>query len=366
MRQAVSAAVAASSRHHGKVVLRLSGGLDSSIVAASLVAANVPATALNLVTTDTAGDERYYARIVAHALGMPLAERVRELTAVDICNSGAASLPRPTARAFVQASMRHAYALARETGAGAIVDGGGGDNVFCSLQSIRPVVDCLRSRQRWARAFATARSVATLSQVSQALVSRRAIAATVRGISRYAFSLDLAFLSPEARAAAIGAATHRWLDSPRGALPGKAAHIGLVATAQSVVEGFDPLDRIPLVSPLISQPVVEACLAVPSWLWFDSGHNRAIARGAFSDVLPAAIAWRRSKGGPDGFIAELYRANRSLIATWLMDGLLMANGILDRAALELALAERGPVQRHTFIRILQLMDAETWARSRTR
>jgi asparagine synthase (glutamine-hydrolysing) len=363
LQDAILHAVAASAGPHGTVILRLSGGLDSSLVAAALSEARIPTVALNLVTGDAAGDERLYARRVAQSLGIELVERRRRLGAVDLRLSAAASLPRPSARAFVQASMTHAHAQAAEHCAGALVDGGGGDNVFCSLQSIRPVVDCLAAAG-WRRALDTARSVAMLSQVSQWLVLRRAIVARAQKLSGYAFALDCRFLSRDAAAAALGSADHRWLHAPRGALPGKAAHIGLIAAAQSVVEGFDPLDPVPLLSPLISQPVVEACLAIPSWLWFDRGHNRAVARRTFADTLPRTILERRSKGGPDGFIAELYRHHRDAIREMLIDGLLMTNGLLDRAALADALDERGPVQRHDFVRVMQLVDAESWARSR--
>ena len=364
LRNTILSAVEASASLHRRILLRLSGGLDSSIVAASLAHAGVPTVALNLVTDDAAGDERAYAREAACATTIDLVERTRRLDHVDLHASTAEALPRPSARAFIQASLRHATELAEETGADALFDGGGGDNVFCSLQSMRPVVDCLCSMRGASRAFETARSVATLSQVSQLMVMRRALSARVRGVSGYSFPLDTTFLSPIAVEAAHGADGHRWLEAPPRALPGKAAHIGLMATAQSVVESFDPGAVLPIVSPLISQPVVETCASIPSWLWYERGHNRAVARAAFTDFLPAAIAWRRSKGGPDGFIAELYRTNRSLIARWLEDGALMAAGLLDRTALHGVLAERGPVKRHDFIRILQLVDAESWVRSR--
>ncbi|MEO7679090.1 MAG: asparagine synthase-related protein, partial [Sphingomonas sp.] len=348
VREAILHSVTVSSAGVGPVVLKLSGGLDSSIVAAALMAAGRETTALNLVTDDRAGDERHYARIVANACAIDLVERRRTIEAIDLAASAAAHLPRPTARSFAQASAHHAEGLAHDIGGGAIMDGGGGDNVFCSLQSVRPVIDCLVADRGWRSAITTARSVATLAQVSQWTVLRRALIGRARGVSSYAFPRDLRLLSPKAIKASHDADEHRWLRAPSGALPGKAAHIGLIAAAQSVIEGFDPMDPVSALSPLITQPVVEACLAVPSWLWFDDGRNRAIARQAFADLLPETIVRRRSKGGPDGFIAELYRANRAQIRDWLLDGLLVAHDMLDRPALEAVLAEQGPVRRHDF------------------
>ncbi|NVL78622.1 asparagine synthetase B family protein, partial [Escherichia coli] len=93
---------------------------------------------------------------------------------------------------------------------------------------------------------------------------------------------DLSFLSPRALAAAEADEAHPWRMLPRDALPGKAMHVRLIVFAQSFVEGFDPRDALPTVSPLLAQPLVETCLAIPSWLWFEDGRNRVVARRAFA------------------------------------------------------------------------------------
>ena len=135
-----------------------------------------------------------------------------------------------------------------------------------------------------------------------------------------------------------------------------------MTTAQSVAEGYDVEAAVPTFSPLISQPLVEACLQVPSWLWFDSARNRAIARRAFVGRLPDATLQRRSKGAPDCFIAELFEANRPKIRTLLQGGLLRELGLIDVDKLTLALDDNIPVRGHDFLRIMQLVDAEAWAR----
>jgi asparagine synthase (glutamine-hydrolysing) len=130
-----------------------------------------------------------------------------------------------------------------------------------------------------------------------------------------------------------------------------------------VVEGTDVEDGIPLCSPLISQPLVEACLRVPSWLWFEDGHNRFVARSAFRDQLPVDVLDRDSKGAPDCFVADLYDANRSKIRELLLGGLLRREKLLDDKAVDAALDNQAPVEGHGFLRLMRLVDAETWARS---
>lgn len=347
----------------GPVLLKLSGGLDSSIVAACLRAANIDFASLNLVTLDASGDERDHARAVASAVDVELIESVRDASQVDLERSAAFRLPRPTAHGFAQESARLAAAAAERTGSKALFDGGGGDNIFCSLQSARPAADCLLSADSEGSFWPCARTIAELAQASLAQVAWRAFLISRRRSPRFRWQLDLRFLSEAARHDAEGGADHRWLAAPPGALPGKAAHVALIAGTQSIAEGFDVEAPLPSCSPLISQPLVEACLAVPSWHWFDRGYNRAVARHAFAGRLPKRTLWRRSKGAPDCFIAELYEANRALIRDMLMEGVLRRMGLLDLEALSLTLQSDAPVEGHDFLRVMQLVDAEAWARA---
>ena len=363
VRDAALHCVRARSAQFGPVLLKLSGGLDSSIVAACLHAAGADFIALNLVTRDPSGDERDHARAVAGPLGVQLIESIREAAEVNLERSAAARLPRPTAYGMAQESARLAAAAAVRAGSVVLFDGGGGDNLFCSIQSARPVADCLLSPDSDGRFWTCARTIAQLAQASITRVAWRAFFISRRRSPSYSWPLDLRFLSNQARAQLREAPDHPWLAAPTGTLPGKAAHVALIAGAQSVVEGFDAEALLPSCSPLIAQPVVEACLTVPSWQWFDRGYNRAIARDAFAGLLPECTVRRRSKGAPDCFIAEIYESNRALIRTMLMDGVLRRLELLDVAALLTTLGNEGPVEGHDYLRIMQLVDAEAWARA---
>jgi asparagine synthase (glutamine-hydrolysing) len=363
VRTASMMAVMAQAQSFPSLVLKLSGGLDSSIVAACLARSGTRFTALNLVTEHPAGDERAYARAVAEHLKVPLEERLRRVEDVDVAQSAAARLPRPTARAFTQASAVLASEVAAKTGSAAVFDGGGGDNVFCSLQSARPVVDCLLDHSGRGSLWPTAQSVATLADVSVWAVLRRAIAISLRRSASYSWQFDTRFMSDDAAAIARRTIRHPWLDAPSDARPGKAAHVALVAAAQSVAEARDVDDALPEYSPLISQPVVEACLRVASWLWFADGQNRFAARRAFTSDLPPKVINRRSKGAPDCFVADLFEANRGKIRDMLLGGVLDQAKLIDTGAIATQLDDEAPVQGHEFLRIMHLADAEGWARN---
>jgi asparagine synthase (glutamine-hydrolysing) len=357
VRDGVLGTIAPRASEHGQILLRLSGGLDSSIVAASLAHTGADFTCITLVS-DGAGDERHYARSVCNHLGRELIEAVRSLTGVDLHRSAAAGLPRPSARAFAQESVRLATNVAKQAGADAVFSGGGGDNLFCSLQSVAPVADRLRV-QGLGPAARTAVELSRLADSGLPRIAKRTLARALRRSPAFRWPLDFGFLSAGARQIARGA-DHDWLTPPAGALPGKAAHVALIAAAQSLAEGEAFSGGRPWLHPLLGQPAIETCLRVPSWLWLRGGRNRAVARAAFASDLPAMVIERRSKGAPDAFVARLFEANRAMIRDMVLGGWLMREGLLDRAALEPALCQEA-VWGDGFARIMRLVDAEAWA-----
>lgn len=363
LRDAALECVAARASEYGQVLLMLSGGLDSSIVAACLAGQGLPFHSLTLVTQDAIGDERDYARRVSRSLGVALTEANRDVSRIEVERSGARHLPRPTVRAFVQESTRLATEAAEATGAGAIFNGGGGDNVFCSLQSAGPAADRLLAAGPGRAFLHTARDISQLAPASVWAVVSDAVKRAWLGKPAIRQVRDLSLLSLRALASVEAEDVHPWLVLPPGALPGKAMHVRLIAFAQSFVEGFNPQDTLPAVSPLLAQPLVEICLAVPSWLWFEGGRNRVVARRAFAGDLPADIIQRRSKGTPDSFVAQIFETHRVAIRRMLADGELAAHDMLDLPAVLRVLDDPRPVHGDAFRRVLQFADVEAWARA---
>ena len=165
IRNAVTMCVQARASAFDHVLLLLSGGLDSSIVAASLATAATPFSVATMTTLDALGDERDYAQTMAEAVKLPLHEALREVARINPERSTAARLPRPAGRLFDQETLRIAGELANTTGASAIVTGGGGDNVFCSLQSAAPVADRLLTQGPGRGVLDTACDISRVAQV---------------------------------------------------------------------------------------------------------------------------------------------------------------------------------------------------------
>lgn len=342
-------------------LLLLSGGLDSSILAACLAADKRDFAALTLVTDNPSGDETPFARRVTEQLGVRLIAERFSVEDVDIRRSAAARLPRPSARSFEQAIVAM-IDRALDGATAAIVDGGGGDNVFCSLQSPAPIADSLIAGRGYAASWQTARDLAELTEASVWTTARLGWQRARSG-RRFQRSPDISFLTRKVLGEAEAAIDHPWLSSPADTLPGRSVHAGLLVPAQGLVEDRDVFAPCGSAALLVSQPLIELCLRIPSWLWLDRGCNRAAARHAFAGLLPDATLWRRSKGTPDSFLIRLLDANRPSIRKLLGDGLLAELGLLDVQATLAALDDPRPDQGHVFARLMQLVDVEVWARN---
>ena len=358
---AVHLGVRARAARLDRTLLLLSGGLDSAIVAASLARIGADFVCLNLVGDDPASDEQHYAGLVADSVGARLLTRRFELERIDVRRSGAAHMPYPVHRCFTQAQDSVAMEVTNEEGAQAILDGGGGDNVFFASRTVTILADCLIAGGFDRRFWAATRALGDLGQTGMLALARKAAYRAWCRSRAPRRAAGTAFLTRAARAAVAEGAPHPWFLPPPRILPGRASHAALLVPAQNLAEAINAQAPTQAISPLITQPVAEACLRVPSWLWLAPGQDRAAARHAFQSALPQAIVHRRSKGTPTSFVATIFDRNRPAIRDMLLGGRLAALEILDVNAVERALDIAGPVRDLRFVRIMELVDAEAWA-----
>lgn len=344
---------------YGRVIVSVSGGLDSSIVASCLARAGADAVCLTMFTDDPAGDERMFARALCDRLGLRLVERQYRLEDIRLDEPMAANLPRPKDRLQALAFERVHQEVASELAADAFVTGNGGDHVFGYSQSAAPIAD---------RYLAEGLSGGTVSSLIDVC---RQTGCSIGDALRQAWRLlrsdrscrirpNALLLHPDLVATlAPGDWRHPWLDAPGGALPGKAAHVGNILRVQPNLEPTFG-SSYPVLNPLVSQPVVEQCLQIPSWAWREGGRDRALVRRAFAEALPPAVMNRRVKGTPGRFAAQLLDHFRSQIRDQLLGGRLAAHGIIDPAALETILVGERPVPDLERVRILELVNVEAW------
>lgn len=341
------------------VWLSLSGGLDSSILACALGRSPTHTTCVTLSTADPDGDERTYARLAASSQGLALQEEVHSFADIDIERSTSAHLPRPSQYPFAQSANRLKWAASQQFGVDAYFSGVGGDNVFCHLRSASPLVDRFRARGHWSDLWATLTDICRLTGCSYGEALRHAARRQLRASPRYDWRAVAGFLSKAAIDEIGDTLYHPWLEAPSQALPGKAAHIAHLTRIQGTIDGF-PRHWPPDINPLLSQPLVELCLGIPTWRWCEGGRDRSVARRAFEADLPEAVIHRTSKGTPNVFAFEIVERNRARLRALLRDGHLAQAGLIDVEAVDRVLTPAHVMTAPDHILLLGLSEAEAW------
>lgn len=340
------------------ILLELSGGLDSSIVAACLQGTDARVTCCTLTTTVPGADERQYAGLMAKQMGVELETRT-----LDFENARFEFLPPSYAVVPGMAPLQYAVDMAMEAagashGTASHFTGGGGDTVFGYLATAAPAADAFREVGLGAGLAA----VGHLSQLHNCTYWKAA-RVTVKKLLRRPkppYKADLTFLAPSLAPGRPDA--HPWLEQPRNALPGDRERIAdLVGTQifrDCAPRGSKRWHRMPL----LSQPVVETCLRTPSWMAIADGRNRAVARAAFADVLPQEILHRRSKGTFMSYSGAVYQRNKMQLREFLLSGALQQQQLLDVAALQQYFKTDLPPRDHSFMRVFELAMIENWVR----
>lgn len=344
------------------ILLGVSGGLDSSVVAVALPDEGPQLMLLSLIGPDADGDETGYARRIAAQVGVDLAVRHYDLAHIDISRAALPHLPWPVASYFSQSIEAIHQALEGDSQVAVHFTGSGGDNVFCNFRSSLPLLDRLIAEGLRPGLLRTLIDISDLTEIDVPTILRIAWRRYRRGVRGHRIVGDSSGLS-DATVAMLGESfvPHPWLAAAADASPGKAHHVVYLMRAQKSIEMYRRGAAPPQIAPLVSQPVVELSLTIPTWDWIAGGMNRAPVRRAFQARLPPAILDRRSKGGPGGFMHEIYEAHAGAIDELLRNGMLMANGILDPSYLS-APREGARYDQVRELRLLALAAAEAWAR----
>ncbi|MFC0103553.1 asparagine synthase-related protein [Sphingopyxis terrae] len=343
------------------VLLELSGGLDSSIVAMSLAACGRPFTGVTAVTATADGDERRYARDVARQSSMKLVEAQVDEAAIDLLAAPARLTARPAAAAILAGFDRAIAATATALGKAQLWSGIGGDNVFGFSHSVSPAIDAWRAKGLRAPLFQLLGDIAAVASTTR-WHAARALARRLRpGTSRPPWPRDDIF----ANRAALPSQPflHPWHEQAARFPPGKRQHVEALLRIADFVDRPDRWHDRRVVAPLLSQPLVETCLAIPSWLWVEGGRDRAVARAAFARRLPASVLYRRTKGRLEAMCASTFLRERKRLAPYLLDGRIAAQGLLDRGAIERYFARGGIDSEFAYFRLIEIADLERWVRS---
>lgn len=359
LRAAIDEAVMGLAGLSRPIAAEVSGGLDSSIVASSLMRSDADAVRLwiNSYGSTPESDERGFARILGRSLGFeplcaPHATAVLTTTWLECVSGGF----RP---GFNALDRPHGLDWARrmaDADVTAVMTGKGGDSIL--LQAATPDVftDLWRSHGWRAIRSSDMAELAAANEVSVWTMLRLARRHSREGFSRPWREHPLLAPLPEKPD------LHPWLRNCEGFGPAKAFQIAGVADNVSHHNPTALTVTIDVRNPLCAQPVTEACLALPTPLLTIGGRDRGLARQAFREHLPPEIVDRRTKGDMTRLYGRMILHNLEFLRSWLIDGRLADLGIIDRSVAVVELDPETLIWRGRYGTIMAAAALEGWVR----
>jgi asparagine synthase (glutamine-hydrolysing) len=357
---------------YDRIVHQLSGGLDSAVVLGCLTRAQTPRDVLCVNRSGISGaeDEREFARLAASTAKVPLIE-IPIIASDQVIDDALSRLPvtaKPTipgTLGVLEIPLRNE--LTTRFRATSIWSGQGGDHLFiqtsapfglldyAALNGLRPgLLRCLRD--------AADLSKANYWRTASLLWKRNHIPlASALGEQAVA---RIPFITEDVRSRVRDQPwVHPWLTTVDSMAPGQQLQVTGLA---QVLNRHRPLPGVEMVyehHPLLSQPLFELCLRIPSYVHLNGGIDRAVERAAFADVIPSRIAMRRSKGQSTFSILDIIHRSSEYLSDALLSGILVDRGILDRNAIEPFVRMQRPVDVTTFFPLITCIAAELWARN---
>lgn len=350
------------------ILHHLSGGLDSSIVLSALADAPTrpSVTAVNYYSPSGCGDERAYARLAANQARCRLIERERN-PHVDlrrVLSVARSASPMLLRNRDVEVDGFEAQ-LADKIGAKAAFGGEWGDGLFFQGPEMFPAIDFVHRYGLVPSLFKTCLGIARLTDTSVWRILYSAIQSRVQPPmwKPYADAYKgRRLVVPELldQVSKQDCFLHPWLRSQDGIPPGKMWHIEFLSWPPPFYSPLAETNSPESVEPLVSQPLMEVCLQIPTYVHSADGHDRSVARAAFVGDVPPQILHRYAKGRLSTFVGELLSFNRSFVRECLLDGELVKRGILNKAKVEQALQPHASSSSAGLSDVLDYVTIEAW------
>ena len=360
---------------YDNIALRLSGGLDSAIVLGSLTLAKTAprVTCLHQYSDNPRDDERAYARLAAAAAKVPMIEQLRTPGGdkLDAVLTLGQKFPRPNIQAMFGAHDLEANAkIAVGLNAEAAWTGQGGDHLFFQARSSLGAADYVSHNGFDFGLFKAISDSARLSRESYFSVLRsawklgRGRTAWKPGemLKRYSvhfLNKDALPDDPEIYTANV------WTVDTDDLPKGTRFQIFILTELLNRHKPLPSVEPVDEHHPLVSQPLIELCLRIPTYNLLRGGRERALARDAFADRVPSQILQREDKGDTSAYAIDTIRRSEPFVSQLLFDGLLVQHRLISPEALKPYILHGQSLRMEHLWPLLSCIAAELWARAWT-
>jgi asparagine synthase (glutamine-hydrolysing) len=374
LRATLRSVIGTFSRRHDSVLMRCSGGLDSSIVSGCLQETKKPDLRIRSYMYFVPGgksDERYWARLAAEHSGYDVEEVPLEPWNTRLDSPAHMKPTVGPVWAALAARIRNPIELRmfRQEPYTAVFNGDGGDVMLGRVLIEHAVADFLRLKG-FSKGLITVASQVALNtghltwSVLGAAIWRRMRGGAMNDnseLERPALAAD-----PFKRGSlGLTRHPHPWFSACED-VPWLVIHrVGNLIAPPDIYNPFaEPGDFAPYIAqPFYSQPLVELTLRIPTYILFHEGRDRGLARAAFKTEIPERIRRRQWKDMVPGGMETLVRLNRAHLRDVLLGGVLCKEGFLDRTAVESALSGKFSTTQFRVDELINYFHFELWLRN---
>lgn len=348
-------------------VLELSGGVESTSLALALAQSGLAAQCTAVNHCDPASpssDESHHAGSVARHVRMAF-ERLDIACAAFSPPTDIPRLARPAMHLCMLAQLDAVRERLMPYREHRLVNGHGGDAIFLAPPPDGALLDAFADGQ-WRRALGAWRDLAIMQRLPLWSVARGAF-----GQLRQRHANPLAALQDGLLTAAACAGepcrgeplARAWLAQwPLRMRPGKRAQIlGTLGNLRDI-EVHPSLAAGGTAFPFLTQPVVEAGFAMPTYRLFNAMHNRLPLRRAAYLASGLPNLWRRDKGMMTGVVGAGVAANLRHVEEVCLEGYCAASGWIDRDACRRAIGRIAHHHLESMTTIRRLYAVEMFVR----
>lgn len=347
------------------ITVELSGGVDSSsllILLTSILGKDIPIIAVHYHDTNTpSSQELAYAQNIADACGSPL--KIIDLAPLPLIDelSYYGRFTKPNSFLLIPGLSKQLAYYADTTSCPDILSGQGGDHVFLAppeeisladywldhgFKGISEPLNQLSAQYRTSWWSLVKKSLKALAGYFSGLLPQQ------ESDNKDIFEpTTLALLKPY----------RPYLDKElQRYYPAKASQIRALSHAVAYADRDERFNNKVVIHPLLSQPLVEYALRIPTYRTIKKDYNRYFFRKAVSRLKQSPVIWRKSKGEVSASYLKLMNNQYDTIRQLLHEGSLIKAAILKSSWIDDNLTQVRHGTASNLLPFLRVIACQLW------
>ncbi len=364
LRHTLKSSLKAWTRESSGICLELSGGLDSSsllILLRDIFPESNTIIGVNYFDSKVASaNEKEYAQEVADLCNVPL-------HFIDWQNSQLLDpLPpswrpnKPNTFLIYYNTSQQLFDLATQYNCSEIMNGQGGDHVFVAPLPIDSLADYWLDNG-FGDITKLMNELRNINRMPLWILMRTMIASIAHYYcnTKKKIILNTSFLDPSF-AQSYKEQEFYLIKKLKRFYPAKIKQIESLFHAAAYADRNQRIFDVTMTHPLLSQPLVELGLRIPTYQSFRNGYDRIFLRKAISRIKQPKALWRNRKGETTSSVIKLYAHNAAKIHDTLLQGRLVRDGLVNKKWLQEQMLKIRHGKADNLWSITHLLTAQMW------